>query len=84
MPEPWRRTTLLLLYGWMPAGIGWQLVNLDRIDAYSMLGWFSWPPVPAVYLSRWCCSSIGMILAEDSFLSRSPSPSSFDTATAVR
>ncbi|HEX8304764.1 MAG TPA: hypothetical protein VF612_07790 [Jatrophihabitans sp.] len=50
MPEPWRRTTWLLLWGWMPAGIGWQLLNADRLDAYSMLGWFVWPAVPAAYL----------------------------------
>jgi hypothetical protein len=50
MPEPWRRTVWLLLWGWMPAGIGWQLLNADRLDAFSMLGWFGWPAVPAVYL----------------------------------
>jgi hypothetical protein len=51
MPEPWRRTIWLLLWGWMPAGIGWQLLNSDRIDAYSMIGWFVWPVFPACYLS---------------------------------
>ena len=50
MPEPWRRTLWLLLWGWMPAGVGWQLLNSDRLDAYSMLGWFVWPAAPAVYL----------------------------------
>ena len=50
MPEPWRRTIWLLLWGWMPAGIGWQLLNADRLDFYSMLGWFVWPAVPTVYL----------------------------------
>lgn len=50
MPEPWRRTTWLLLWGWMPAGIGWQLLNADRLDFYSMLGWFVWPVVPTAYL----------------------------------
>jgi hypothetical protein len=40
----------MLLWGWMPAGIGWQLLNADRLDFYSMLGWFVWPAVPAVYL----------------------------------
>ena len=50
MPEPWRRTIWLLLWGWMPAGIGWQLLNTDRLDAYSMLGWFLWPAVPVAYL----------------------------------
>jgi heme exporter protein D len=34
----------------MPAGIGWQLLNADRLDFYSMLGWFVWPAVPTVYL----------------------------------
>jgi hypothetical protein len=50
MPQPWRRTTWLLLWGWMPAGIGWQLLHSERIDAFSMLGWFVWPVVPMVYL----------------------------------
>jgi hypothetical protein len=50
MPQPWRRGIWLLLYGWMPAGIGWQLLNLNRLDAYSMLGWLLWPLVPAGYL----------------------------------
>lgn len=50
MPEPWRRTVWLLLWGRMPAGIGLQLLNIDRLDAYSMLGWFLWPAVPAAYL----------------------------------
>jgi hypothetical protein len=50
MPEPWGRATWLLLWGWMPAGIGWQLLHMDRIDAFSMLGWFLWPAVPALYL----------------------------------
>ena len=35
----------------MPVGIGWQLLNADRLDAYSMLGWFLWPAVPAAYLA---------------------------------
>ena len=50
MPEPWRRTLWLLLWGWMPAGIGWQLLNADRLDFYSMLGWFVWPAIPTAYL----------------------------------
>jgi hypothetical protein len=50
MPEPWLRATWLLLWGWMPAGIGWQLLHSERIDAYSMLGWFVWPVVPACYV----------------------------------
>ena len=50
MPALWRRTIWLLLWGWMPAGIGWQLRNVDRLDFYSMLGWFVWPVVPMVYL----------------------------------
>jgi len=50
MPALWRRTTWLLLWGWMPAGIGWQLLNVDRLDFYSMLGWFVWPVVPMAYL----------------------------------
>ena len=41
-------TVWLLLWGWMPAGIGWQLLNFDRLDAYSLLGWFVWPAAPAV------------------------------------
>jgi hypothetical protein len=35
----------------MPAGIGWQLLHSERIDAFSMLGWFVWPVVPAGYLA---------------------------------
>jgi hypothetical protein len=50
MPELWRRTIWLLLWGWMPAGIAWQLLNADRLDFYSMLGWFVWPVAPAIYL----------------------------------
>ncbi|HEX8094430.1 hypothetical protein [Jatrophihabitans sp.] len=50
MPEPWQRSIWLLLWGWMPAGIGWQLLNVERLDIYSMLGWFVWPVVPMVYL----------------------------------
>ncbi len=34
----------------MPAGIGWQLLHVERLDAYSMLGWFLWPAAPALYL----------------------------------
>jgi hypothetical protein len=51
MPQPWLRTIWLLLWGWMPVGIGWQLLNADRLDAYSFLGWFGWPVVPALYLA---------------------------------
>jgi hypothetical protein len=35
----------------MPVGIGWQLLNADRLDAYSMLGWMAWPVVPVCYLA---------------------------------
>ena len=50
MPALWQRAIWLLLWGWMPAGIGWQLLNVDRLDFYSMLGWFVWPLVPMAYL----------------------------------
>jgi hypothetical protein len=51
MAQPWRRALWLLGWGWMPVGIGWQLLNADQLDAYSMLGWFLWPAVPATYLA---------------------------------
>lgn len=51
LPRPWLRASWLLLWGWMPVGIGWQLLNAERLDAYSMLGWFVWPAVPACYLA---------------------------------
>ena len=50
MPALWVKAVLLLLYGWLPAGIAWQLLNQKRIDAFSMLGWFLWPVVPVAYL----------------------------------
>lgn len=45
------RAGWLLLYGWMPVGIAWQLLNADHLDAYSLLGWFLWPLVPLAYLA---------------------------------